>query len=63
MLEYCKIVLNKLRFDRNLFRKEYRKSFKQLNPTEQQELKNWLREKIHIKIYTEVNSTKLVEIR
>ncbi len=44
MLEYCKIVLTKLRFDKNLFRKEYRKSFQYLTFPEHQELKNWLRD-------------------
>ncbi len=44
MLEYCKIVLTKLSFDKNLFRKEYKKSFQYLTILERQELKNWLRD-------------------
>jgi hypothetical protein len=43
MLDYCKLILVKISFDRSLFRKEYRKTFAYLNEAEQQELKNWLR--------------------
>jgi hypothetical protein len=43
MLDYCKLILMKMSFDRSLFRKEYRKTFAYLNETEQQELKKWLR--------------------
>jgi hypothetical protein len=46
MLEYCKIILTKLRFDKNLFRKEYRKSLQYLTFPEHQELKNWLRDNL-----------------
>ncbi len=44
MLEYFKIVLNKVSFDRKLFRKEYRKSLSWLTKDEANELKNWLRQ-------------------
>jgi hypothetical protein len=44
MLDYCKLILMKMSFDRSLFRKEYRKTFAYLNEAEQQELKNWLRQ-------------------
>jgi hypothetical protein len=43
MLEYCKTVLSKLKFDNRLFRKEYKKSFQYLAPVEHKELKKWLR--------------------
>jgi hypothetical protein len=46
MLEYCKIILAKISFDKRLFRKEYRKTFSYLEPSEQGELKKWIREKI-----------------
>jgi hypothetical protein len=46
MLEYCKLILVKMSFDRSLFRKEYRKTFAYLNESEQQELKRWLRENL-----------------
>jgi hypothetical protein len=45
MLEYCKLILEKLSFNRNLFRKEYRKSFKYLNPDEHYKFKQWVRER------------------
>ena len=44
MLDYCKLILVKMSFDRSLFRKEYRKTFAYLNEAEQQELKEWLRQ-------------------
>jgi hypothetical protein len=44
MLEYCKIIMAKMKFNRRLFRKEYRKTFHYLEPTERVELKQWLRQ-------------------
>ena len=44
MLEYCKIILGKMKFSRGLFRKEYRKTFKYLEPGEHHKLKQWLRQ-------------------
>jgi hypothetical protein len=44
MLEYCKIILKKISFNRRLFRKEYRKTFTYLDPAEQNQLKQWLRD-------------------
>jgi hypothetical protein len=46
MLDYCKIILAKLSFDRRLFKKEYKKSFNYLRPDEQSQLKKWIREEI-----------------
>jgi len=43
MLEYCKIVLKKVSFNKRLFFKEYRKSRQWLKPQEVSELKDWLR--------------------
>ncbi|AYB32865.1 hypothetical protein [Chryseolinea soli] len=43
MLEYCKIILEKMSFSRRLFRKEYKKTFAYLAPAEHEELKRWLR--------------------
>ncbi len=41
MLEYVKIILEKVSFDKNLFEKELKKGIMQLIPTEVRELKNW----------------------
>jgi len=43
MLEYCKLILEKISFSRRLFRREYRKTFRYLGPKEHFELKKWLR--------------------
>lgn len=45
MLEYCKMVLEKLRFNRKLFIKEYRKSFGYLNAEEGSKFRAWARER------------------
>ncbi|MDX2303346.1 MAG: hypothetical protein NW226_11125 [Microscillaceae bacterium] len=46
MLEYCKIILEKMSFDPHLFKKEYRKSLRYLAKHECKELKKWIRENI-----------------
>ncbi|MEX2234561.1 MAG: hypothetical protein WD824_20510 [Cyclobacteriaceae bacterium] len=43
MLVYCKLILEKMSFNKKLFLKEYRKSFSYLNAEEQSQLKRWLR--------------------
>ena len=43
MLEYCKIILQKISFSKSLFKKEYKKSFKYLSENERLELKKWLK--------------------
>jgi hypothetical protein len=43
MLEYCKIILQKISFSKSLFKKEYKKTFNYLNEGERVELKRWLR--------------------
>lgn len=44
MLEYCKLVLKKMSFNRRLFRKEYKKTFTYLDPMDHTKLKQWIRE-------------------
>ncbi|MFN7187283.1 MAG: prohibitin family protein [Cyclobacteriaceae bacterium] len=44
LLEYCKIVLQRVSFEARLFRKEYRKSLLRLSPQEGSHLKAWIRE-------------------
>lgn len=46
MLEYCKLILEKISFSRRLFRREYRKTFRYLGPKEHFELRKWLRRKM-----------------
>jgi hypothetical protein len=43
MLEYSKMILSKVSFNRKIFRKEYRKSKQWLNQQEVYELRGWLR--------------------
>lgn len=42
-MAYCKLILQKMRFSRKLFLKEYRKSLSYLTAEEQVELKKWVR--------------------
>jgi hypothetical protein len=41
MLEYIKMILEKVSFDKSLFEKELKKGIKQLVPTEVRLLKEW----------------------
>jgi hypothetical protein len=41
MLEYVKLILEKVSFDRRLFEKELEKGIKQLVPSEVRQLKTW----------------------
>ena len=43
MLKYCKVVLDRISFDRKLLIKEYRKSLKWLSREESTVLKAWMR--------------------
>jgi hypothetical protein len=43
MLEYSKIILSKISFDRRLFRKEYKKAFRYLDNNERSVLRQWVR--------------------
>ena len=45
MLEYIKMILLKVSFDKKLFEKELRKAFKVLIPEELKQLKQWCYEK------------------
>jgi hypothetical protein len=45
MLEYSKLILSKMTFDKKIFKKEFRKAFRYLNRQERRELKNWIRSK------------------
>ena len=45
MLEYCKMILEKVSFDKSLFRAEYLKAITKLLREEIQDLKNWCIEK------------------
>jgi hypothetical protein len=44
MLEYCKIVLRKISFNRKLFLKEYKKSFRYLAPEDKIHFRKWAKE-------------------
>jgi hypothetical protein len=41
MLEFSKVILKKVSFDTDLFRKELRKSISWLSNTESKQLKSW----------------------
>jgi hypothetical protein len=45
MLEYSKLILSKMTFDKKLFRKEVRKAFRYLNAEERRQLIEWVRSK------------------
>ncbi len=45
MLEYCKVILEKVHFDQKLFHKEYGKSLRWLSHEEGKHLHKWLTEK------------------
>lgn len=49
MLEYAKIILKKVSFDKKLLIKEYRKAKAYLQPQEVQVLRLWLRTNLFIK--------------
>ncbi|MBV6645351.1 MAG: hypothetical protein KI790_07865 [Cyclobacteriaceae bacterium] len=44
MLDYSKLILDKVSFDRRLFLKEYRKASRNLEPSEVMELGRWIRQ-------------------
>jgi hypothetical protein len=43
MLEYSKLILSKMTFDRKLFKKELRKAFRYLDREERKQLIIWVR--------------------
>ena len=42
MLDYCKVILEKVHFDQVLFHKEYHKSHRWLSGEEREHLQTWL---------------------
>lgn len=50
MLEYVKTILNKVSFDRRLFRKEYKKSHGWLTSAELNELRSWVRKRYRLEV-------------
>lgn len=55
MLEYVKLILSKVSFDRRIFFKEYRKSKNWLSENEIRELKFWLRKNKILPAYVRDN--------
>lgn len=53
MLEYIKIILDKVSFDKSLFEKELKKGLSQLVPNEIKQLKEWCYAK-YGSIYTNI---------
>lgn len=47
-LEYSKLILKKISFDRNLFEKEYRKARKLLGANEGSNLREWCKEEFGV---------------
>jgi len=45
MLDYSKFILERVSFHPNLFKKEYRKALRRLQPVEAASLRNWIRER------------------
>ncbi|HZY80619.1 MAG TPA: hypothetical protein VFE50_13935 [Cyclobacteriaceae bacterium] len=48
ILEYSKVILSKISFDRKLFRKEYKKAFRKLDNNDRTALKSWIRASLNI---------------
>ena len=46
-LNFYKLVLDKMKFDQQLFWKEYQKAIKLLNDKERNELNNWVYKNYH----------------
>lgn len=55
MLEYVKLVLQKVRFNDVLFRKELSKSLRWLDDHEKKDLQHWIRQKFG-SVYQEIFS-------
>ena len=60
MLDYCKLVLEKFSFSPPLFRKEYRKSLRFLDPVDHCAFRNWVREKF--KKTSAPDNTRIVQL-
>ncbi len=61
MLEHQKCVLNGVKEDKVLFRKELEKSYKWLQPSERQELSKWLNDKFNHLYPDAINSVLKVK--
>ncbi|MGB3468042.1 MAG: hypothetical protein WBA74_22340 [Cyclobacteriaceae bacterium] len=61
MLEYSKIILSKVSFDRRIFLKEYKKFHNTLVPEESMELKHWVRSNIYPYSQKQVLNRNLIE--
>lgn len=53
MLEYSKVILSKISFDKKLFKKEYRKAFRYLDSNERLALKHWVRAQWNVVLTTQ----------
>ena len=51
LLEYSKIILEKVSFDKKLFKKELRKALRWMPKEEMKDLVHWCREKYNLKKY------------
>jgi hypothetical protein len=58
MLDYCKMILQKVSFSRRLFLKEYRKSYRWLNPIEWMHLRQWIKQNLHQRVRENNRTTK-----
>jgi len=56
MLEYIKIILQKVSFDRRLFEKELRKAIRMLMPAEVKRLRRWCYEHFSTVYLTVLNN-------
>jgi hypothetical protein len=60
MLEYTKMILEKVSFDRNIFRKELKKATHYVSKEEYQHLKDWCKERFsHMVIRKRVLSNRV----
>lgn len=59
MLKYCKLILDRMSFDRKLLRKEYRKSLRWLTKEECLKLKQWMRIRFRRRSLRTSESTQL----
>lgn len=58
MLEYTKIILEKVSFDPRIFRKELRKSVNYINKEEYGHLKAWVKQKFGKRVKPESSVTE-----
>lgn len=63
MLEYIKIILQKVSFDRRLFEKELRKAIRMLMPNEVKRLKLWCYERFGSEYHPVLNTCFVIPNR